>query len=297
MVLAGGLFVALLPSFAIGQSSVAGEMFSFRNGIVNDGTTVVGPPHRGFFGSMPTTFSYDSKSGWADMAMPTVAYHFKPWLSADMALPYYLYMNATQYNAKGFLQESGHDFVLSDMIFAGHYNRTFDLFDCTVTGSTSAPIGDKSLGVSTGRMTGGVNGHFDRQFGNLSADMDLGFGDSSELVRESSRKNYTSLGNLGFAQVGSSLTLQRSMNVEAHAYEQVPMGTQTVLTTVSRKNGEPTVLHNSSAADDYGVTTRLDLPLTQKMGLSANYSYSVPLQDTSVGVSLTLILYKPIERY
>jgi hypothetical protein len=87
------------------------------------------------------------------------------------------------------------------------------------------------------------------------------------------------------------------MKVEAHAYVQLPMGTQTVFTTIQREAGGSTILHNSSAADDYGVTTRFDLPITQKLGLTANYDHSVPLQDTTVSVSLTLIVYKPIERY
>jgi hypothetical protein len=87
------------------------------------------------------------------------------------------------------------------------------------------------------------------------------------------------------------------MNLDAHAYEQLPLGPQTVFTTIQREVGGATTLHNSSAADDFGVSTRFHLPLTQKMAVSANYSYSVPLHDATLGMSLTLILYKPIERY
>jgi hypothetical protein len=296
-----GLFLAstlaLLSPGAIAQSSVAGELFSFRGGNVNDGFTVVGPPHKGFFGSMPTTFSYDSKSSWAEVALPVVAYHFKPWLSADISVPYYLHLDAAQTTREGISKLDGHDFEFGDMIFAGHYTRRLALADCTLTGAASTPTGDNSLGLSANRMTGNVTGHLERQVGYLAAETDLGFGDSSELVRESTRKNYTSLGKLGFVQIGSSLRLPRAMKVEAHAYEQLPMGTQTVFTTIQREAGGSTILHNSSAADDYGVTTRFDLPITQKLGLTANYDHSVPLQDTTVSVSLTLIVYKPIERY
>jgi hypothetical protein len=289
---------ALLPLCAGAQSSVAGELFPFRDGIVKDGTTVIGPAHKGFFGSIPSETSHDSLSGWAYIAMPSVSYHFKPALSVDATLPYYLYMNAAQYNKEGELLVAGHEDVLGDMTFAGHYQRSFEWFDNTLTGATSAPTGDKSLGLGTGRMTGNVVDHLERQMTrSISTDLDVGFGDSSELVRESSRKNYTTLGKMGFVQGGSSVSLARQMTLEAHAYDQLPFGNQSVFTTIVRKNEGSTVLSGSQNAKDYGLSANFDVPITQKMGISANYSYSVPLQDTSIGVSLVVLLYKPIERY
>lgn len=290
LLLACSIFLApLLPAHA--QSSIAGELFSFPNGIVNDGTTAIGPPHKGFFASIPTTFTHDSFSGWADQALPSVSYHFNPGLSADMTLPYYLHLDTAT------PQSASHDNVIGDLVFAGHYASRRAGFDDTITGATSAAVGNKTLALSAGRMTGEVANHLDRQLGPLSADLDLGYGNSSELVRDASRKDYTSVGELGFVQTGASVKLQRAISVEAHAYDQIPLGNQTVYTSILRKNQDATVLFNPSAADDYGLSTSFNVPLTQKVGVQADYSYSVPLQDTVFGMRLILLLYKPIEKY
>jgi hypothetical protein len=286
--------VFLSPSFlakASAQANVAGERYLFPEGSINDGTTVVGPVHRGFAASIPIALTHDSQSGWADVAFITVEYHILPTLSVDATLPYYLHMNTAP---QGRL--IAHDNELGDVIFAGHYSTNFCGFDYTLTGATTAHNGDNSLALGAGRMTGLVANHFVRSAGyRFMGDADVAYGNSSEMMRQSTRKNYISVGKLGFVQAGGSLMLPRAMSLDAHVYDQVPLGNQVVVSTVVRKNGGFT-FSNESAADDYGVSAKVGLPITQRFGVAATYTHSVPLNDTVVGFNLTLLINKPIDR-
>ena len=276
------------------QSSVAGERFLFPQGSVNDGTTVVGPLHRGFSASIPVELTHDSQSGWADMAFLTATYHINAALSADVTLPYYMRLNAVPVGGGELVT---HNNVFGDVIIAGRYHTDIRGFDYTLTGATTAHNGDQSLALGAGRMTGLIANHVERSVGyRIVADGDLAYGNSSELMRESTRKNYLSVGKLGFIQAGGSLLLPRAMNLDAHVYDQVPLGTQFVISTVIRKDTNAMEFSNESAAEDYGLSAKLGLPVTQRLGVAATYNHSVTLNDTVVGFNLTLLLHKGIDR-
>ena len=288
---AGLVFLSLFSLNASAQSNVAGERYLFPEGSINDGTTVVGPLHRGFAASIPIALTHDSQSGWADVAFLTAEYHILPALSLDATLPYYLHVNTAQGG-----ELVAHDNALGDVIIAGHFSTNLYGFGYTLTGATTAHNGDTSLALGAGRMTGLVANHFVRKAGNrLVGDADVAYGNSSEMMRQSTRKNYISVGKLGFLQAGGSLMLPRAMSLDAHAYDQVPLGNQVVVSTVVRKNGGLT-FSNEGAADDYGVSAKLGLPITQRFGVAATYNHSVPLNDTVAGFNLTLLINKPIDR-
>ncbi len=245
---------------------------------------------------MSSTVGHDSISGWSTTASPTLSYHFNPIISVDTSIPYYLYLNAVKTSKTGITILTGHEDAIGDTAIAGHVHWSPDWFDYTFTAATSAPTGDISLGLSSGQMTWNVSNHFERDVAMFSPDLEIGLGDTSSLVRRSVKRNYTSVGKLAFFQAGSSVDLPLGMGLDASAYEQLPIGKQVVYTTIVRKKKTVTRLTSTSDADDYGVDVSFDLPLNRRMAFSTDYSYSIPLEDTSVGFTLNFLLWKPLVR-
>ena len=260
----------------------------------DDGTVAEGPPVKGFFANMASTVAHDSISGWSTTAAPHVAYHFNPAFSVDTGISYYLYVNAVKTTKTGITRLVGHEGAFGDMAFAGHYTYSPSFLDDTVTGALTAPTGDRSLGLSSGVMGWNVNDHVEREVGMFSPDLEMGIGNTSNLVRRAVKKNYTSVGTLASFQGGSSVALPLAMDFELDGYEQLPIGSQTVYTSVVRKKKTKTLLTGTSDADDFGVNASFDMPVGRRMSFSSDYSYSIPLQDATIGFTLSLLVLRPL---
>lgn len=245
---------------------------------------------------MSSTLAHDSESGWSSVASPSLSYHFNPEISLSTSLPYYLYLNAVKTTKAGATRLVGHEGAIGDASLAGHLHLSPDIFDYTFTAATGFPTGDISLGLSSGQVTWNINNHFERDIAMFTPDLEIGLGNTSSLVRQSAKRNYTSVGKLAFFQAGSDVDLPLGMDVEADAYEQLPIGQQTVYTTIVRKKKTATKLTSTSDADDYGINVSYGLPLGKRLGFSSDYSYSIPLEDTSIGFTLSFLLWKPLGR-
>ena len=127
--------------------------------------------------------------------------------------------------------------------------------------------------------------------GAFTPDLEAGVGNTSGLFRRRIQKSYTSSGLLGFVQAGTSVDLPHKTGLDLEAYEQVPLGAQTVYSRAKRKHG--TVLSRASDAEDNGVSAEFDAPPVRRLLLSASYSRSIRLDDTTVGLSLALLLHAP----
>jgi len=241
------------------------------------------------------TFSgvHDSVTGWATLFTPAVGYSFNDIFSVDATIPIYLYRLAESRSThpKPTAQLINQRGEPGDIVFGLHAQFIPRLFQYQLTGLVTAPTGDEAYGLSTGRVTFDFSSHFERTFGRLTPDLDIGIGDSSTLVNRIVTKNYTSLGPLAHFELGLGLDLYRGIAFESDAYEQLPIGDQKIYGP--SRNGKATVVTGHSVTEDNGFTNALDIPVTNHFTLSGYYSRSLRLHTDTVAVGISCVLRSP----
>ncbi len=254
-------------------------------------------PQRGFNAFVAFSGLYDAQLGWAGFVQPTLSYRFNRIFSADVTIPIYLYRMAYRYRPGKPLTGplTAHSGELGDTTFAGHAEFTPAWLDDTLTAAIDAPTGDKAYGLSTGQVTWMALNDFEVDIRRFTPDLQLGVGDSSDLVNQAVVRNYDTLGTLAYFQAGGAYNVASHLDVEGDAYEQLPIGKQKIYTqVVRRKNGMVQVLSNGSAEDN-GITATVDVPTEGHWDISSYYNRSFRLRDTTVGFTLTFSLKKPKE--
>ena len=257
-------------------------------------------PQRGFNAFVAFSGLHDAQLGWASFVQPTLSYRFNRIFSADVTIPIYLYRMAYRYRAgqpvNGKLTPQSGE--LGDTTFAGHAEFTPAWLDDTFTAAIDAPTGNKVYGLSTGQVTWMALNDFEVDIRRFTPDIQLGVGDSSDLVNQAVVRNYDTLGTLAYFQAGGAYNVASHLDVEGDAYEQLPIGNQKIYTQVIRKTAigvsKTQVLSNSSAEDN-GITATVDIPTKGHWDISSYYNRSFRLKDTTVGFTLTFSLKKPKE--
>lgn len=257
-------------------------------------------PQRGFNAFVAFSGLHDAQLGWASFVQPTLSYRFNRIFSADVTIPIYLYRMAYRYRAgqpvNGKLTPQSGE--LGDTTFAGHAEFTPAWLDDTFTAAIDAPTGNKVYGLSTGQVTWMALNDFEVDIRRFTPDIQLGVGDSSDLVNQTVVRNYDTLGTLAYFQAGGAYNVASHLDVEGDAYEQLPIGNQKIYTQVIRKTAigvsKTQVLSNSSAEDN-GITATVDIPTKGHWDISSYYNRSFRLKDTTVGFTLTFSLKKPKE--
>jgi len=233
---------------------------------------------------------HDSVTGWATLFTPAIGYSFNDIFSIDATIPIYMYRlaesrsthpkpNAQLVNQRG---EPG------DIVLGLHAQFIPRRFQYQLTGLVTAPTGDKAYGLTTGRVTFDISNYFERTFGRLTPNLEIGGGDSSTLVNRLVTKNYTSLGPLAHFQLGLGIDLFRGVSFESEAYEQLPIGDQKIYGP--SRNGKATVVTGHNVTEDNGFTNSLDVPLGGHFTLSAYYSRSLRLHTDTTAIGLSYVL-------
>ena len=277
-------------------------------------TTDLGPvglvPYiRGFTASLTTTSQHDSAGGWQSILTPTIAYRFGRHFSALVQIPVYSYINIFGIQsvtpAKGdvpLLNDYGfkkRNFLLGDTSIFGQYEARFRPFDYNLTTTLGAPSGDDDNGLGAGQVTYNINNHFEHGFGNwFTPELELGLGNSPNLVDPRVRKSYIAVGTNAHFEAGVNLQLPFHMNFNSEAFEELPLGTVSVTsTTTNGKKGKKlktiTTTTNKSVGEDNGFLNTLDIPLTDHLTLSGFYNRSLRNKIDTAGFSFTFLLRGP----
>jgi hypothetical protein len=247
-------------------------------------------PVRGWNAGLTISGFHESSSGWATLATPAIGYSFNDIFSVDATIPIYFYRlaesrstrprpDARLVNQRG---EPG-DLVLD--IRAQFIPRHFQY---EITGAVTAPTGDEAYGLTTGRVTFDISNHFERTFGRLTPNLEIGGGDSTTLVNRILTKNYTSLGPLAHAQIGLNIELFHGISFETDAYEQLPIGDQKIYGP--SRNGKATVVVGHSVTEDNGFINSVDIPVTNQITFSGSYGRSLRLRSDTVAIGVTYVL-------
>src|SRR6267154_1362898 len=191
---------------------------------------------QGFSSYTSVNANHDSSSGWSTITTPSVRYDFNHIFGVEMGIPYYISHNgydttvAVRRNQVQPLVTSYNS--LGDLYLSLNFTAPLTVvgYKATITGT--APTGDTSSGISTGRPTFDLNNHFDHPFSFFTPLVEFGIGDSSALIDKRVRRPYTTLGPLSHFRAGSSFDFLKIFSFEATAYEDLPIGDQKVFSHV-----------------------------------------------------------------
>jgi hypothetical protein len=251
------------------------------------------PSLHGFNAGLSIVGIHDSVVGYSTLATPTVGYSFNDIFSIDATIPIYMYRLAESLSARPkptqlLVNQRGE---LGDVVLGFHAQFVPSLFLYQVSLAVTAPTGDEAYGLTTGRCTFDLNNHFERSFGRLTPNLELGVGDSTYLVNRIVNKNYTSLGPMSHYQIGLGLELFRGISFETDAYENLPIGDQKIYGP--SRNGKATIVTGHSLTEDNGFTNSLEIPIDRHTSLSTYYSRSLRLRIDSVAFGITYVLRVP----
>lgn len=250
----------------------------------------VAPAFHGWNAGLTISGVHDSVTGWATLATPAIGYSFNDVFSIDATLPIYMYRLAESRSTRPkptalLVNQRGEP---GDIVFGLHAQFVPRLFQYQVTGAFTAPTGDEAYGLTTGRVTFDINNHFERSFGRITPNLELGGGDSTTLVNRTVTKNYTSLGPLAHFQIGLGVELFRSISFETDAYEQLPIGDQKIYGP--SRNGKATVVTGHNVTEDNGFTNSLDIPFGNQFTLSGYYSRSLRIHTDTAAIGISYVL-------
>src|SRR5690348_1326317 len=218
--------VLALLILTVGASACLGQS--------NPSTLSLRIPDKGFSSYTNLSQSYDSSANWTSTIDSTIAYSFNRVFGISVGAPFYLAYNQSLFSSAPTTQTStsstqtapisGYN-AMGDMRIGLRFATPTPVLKYVVTITGTAPTGDTSLGLSTGRFTGDFNNHFEVDLGRVSPLLELGLANTSALVTAVKRP-YTTLGMLSHYKAGLGIPLGKVLNFEISGYENLPMGLQ-----------------------------------------------------------------------
>ena len=252
---------------------------------------------QGLNASLLTATQHDSSNGWSTIFTPDVSYRFNRHFSLSASTPIYAYINIEQAKgpkAKPIYSQTTQQGVPGDTALLAQIDIS-GLVDYTADISLGVPTGNSKYGLGAGQATYDFNNHFDKSVSIFTPDIELGFGDSSSLIAQRIRKDYTAVGKLAHFQAGTSVDLPHSISFEADAYEQLPLSASTLYSTTRKGKKRIRTVTSQGPTEDNGFLTSLDLPVSSHFTLSGYYNRSLRDHDDIAGISLTAFL-RPVAR-
>jgi hypothetical protein len=248
---------------------------------------------RGFNAGVTFSQVHDSSAGWYNLFTPAVSYTISHHFSADASVAIYPDRLIQNHNpATDTVQPlvATHGEVGDTFIgLHGSFNPRF--LQSATTATFSVPTGNSSDGLGAGRFTFDVSERAYRSFGRAGLLADFGGGNSSGTFNRVVTRNEDSVGRLLHFQAGFTVDLPLNSRFQSLAYEQLPIGNQTVYSSVSAPGAPPqTVTSGMAASEDNGVTNILSIPVTPHFTLWSYYNRSVHLGIDTASVGLTYVI-------
>jgi hypothetical protein len=269
----------------------------------------------GFNAGVTYSGVHDSASGWYSVATPAVSYAFTDRYSADASASMYFHRLVQNTNPATAATEP----LVVEPINSGDTLIGFHAFfepgslQNTITGSLTAPTGDKSQGLGAGQVTFDFSNHTERYYKQVGFLVDVGAGNSSGLFNSVVSKDYSSVGPIAHFQAGLVVWLPHRTYIQSVAYEQLPLGSETVYQTVKRGEHDhgdddgghggggggggggnpppaPTPVATSGAIEDNGFTTIVGVPLNDHLMLSGYYNRSLRQDLDTVSFGMTYVI-------
>jgi hypothetical protein len=283
------------------QATPAAEMdelaaMSAAESVNDSGPSGIIPARKGFNASLGSSSQHDSTNGWSSILNPNVAYRFNKYFSVDAGVPMYLYINVYEdigTKAKPVYTYSPKQGVFGDTTLSFEGDAQAWSMEYNGTVSLGLPSGDANYGLGAGQVTYNINNHFERNLGRFTPDIELGYGDTTNLVEQRVLKSYIAVGPMANFQAGTAVDLRWNMAFEADAYEELPLDSNLVYSTTGKGKNKKTTTTNTDPGEDNGFITSLDIPIARHVTMSGFYNRSLRNHDDVGGFSFTFILHAP----
>ena len=265
-------------------------------------------PDKGFTSYTNLSQSYDSSANWTSTIDSTVGYSFNKVFGISVGAPFYLAYNQplfssgiTTLTSTTTAPISGYN-AMGDMRFGLRFATPTPILKYVVTVTGTAPTGDTSLGLSTGRFTGDFNNHLEFDLGRISPLVELGLANTSALVTAVKRP-YTTLGMLSHYKAGLGIPLGKVLNFEIAGYENLPLGLQKLYSEEFNRgkgsvpsnsgSGSSKPIYEQAAAiigngftEDNGFSTGLSADLGRRVDMGFTYDRSARQKLDTVEFSI-----------
>jgi hypothetical protein len=236
--------------------------------------------------------SHDSFSGWSSVMDSSMRYDFNSVFAVELGVPYYMMHHGYA------VTTSAHSGVrpplvsayntLGDTYLRLHFAAPQTSFHYAAMLTGTAPTGDTSSGISTGRPTFDLNNHIEHSFRFFTPMAEFGIGDSSALINQrisepyasllgagniahptnpilvtlmnqQIRQPYTTLGPISHYRAGATFQFLRIFSFAPSAYEDLPIGNQKVYSHlfVPSKTGKQIQIVNGRRIPGYETVQEL----------------------------------------
>ncbi|HKT25577.1 MAG TPA: hypothetical protein VJR04_13295 [Terriglobales bacterium] len=275
----------------------------------NPSTLPLRIPDKGFSSYTNLSQSYDSSANWTSTIDSTISYSFNRVFGISVGAPFYLAYNQPLFSSSTTLQTltttqtapiSGYN-AMGDMRFGLRFATPTPILKYVVTVTGTAPTGDTSLGLSTGRFTGDFNNHLEFDLGRISPLVELGLANTSALVTAVKRP-YTTLGMLSHYKAGLGIPLGKVLNFEISGYENLPLGLQKLYSAeFDHGNGilngsgqgksipiyeQAATIIGNGFTEDNGFSTGLNADLGRRIDMGFTYDRSARQKLDTVEFSI-----------
>ncbi|WP_109489412.1 hypothetical protein [Occallatibacter savannae] len=253
--------------------------------------------------SLNETVQRDSSTAWSDILTPSLSLRPDRHAAIVAALPWYPTVAAYTSTTSGGTTTTTlgqHRNVLGDANLTATAGGSQGDLNFNAGAALGFPTGDQSLGLSAGQTTWHLDTHLEYSAGPFTPDIEAGIGNSSAFASRTFRKSYTAVGRMANFQAGTSIDLPAKLSLDLEAYEAMPIQTQSLFGTISRRNSHAAVHGHSKktavqgatgSGEDNGFNLGLEYPLTPKLTLAAEYDDSIIQADNIVAFSIRWSLH------
>jgi hypothetical protein len=290
-----GIVVGLVAPCALSSQQIVQGASTTATPVAGVGVGL--PSVNGFNFVLSSNSQYDDAGGFSSTLSPLLSYRLNRYLSIDTGLPLYLAVDVQKIKgtklAPVYLTTTDHG-VIGDTGVSGHLDIDGSWLSYSFTASGGFPTGNAKDNLSANTKTYSINNHFEHSISIFTPDIEIGVGNSSNLVGRSVRRGYVAVGPLATFQAGTSIDLPSNLSLDFEAYESMPIGNQKVYGTVKTRKGKTvTVLEGTGVAEDNGFNVSCSFQPSPHFGLSAFYNRSLRQYDNTTGFSLTYIARTP----
>jgi len=283
------------PTSTTGATTAA-PVATSADGAVNG--AAASPIVKGFNFAISDSSQHSSGSGWTNTLGPDISFRYNKALSGDFSIPYYTYLQTTlaggtvlhptvtPYTANN---------VIGDAAASLHLDVPANQFDYNLTVSGGFPIGNTTYGLSAQEYTYNVNNHVEGSIGPFTPEIELGIGDSSNLMQHRVLRTELIVGELAHFQAGTSVDLPFGMSFSFDAYEDMPLENLNNYkhVVVGKRKIKETILGGSGPSEDNGLENELDIPLSPHWTLSGTYTRDLRAKEDIAGFGISYILRVP----
>lgn len=242
---------------------------------------------------------HDSSAGWSSVMNSAVGYSFTPAVSIEAGIPFYLVTTTQALSTTG-ATSTTHAGSLGDVFLNLNAHKDSSAINYATGLTFTAPTGDTSTGVSTGRATATWNNRLEHGFDHLTPFGEASLGNSLTSTRRY-RRDYTTLGAVSEFRGGVGIDLLKNLGLETSAFADVGYGNQKIFSRTVRKGalgvaGVPK--HNrafdtaylttgtASLVNDNGLTADLSWNPTARLNFDLAYNHSLHFATDSVSAGI-----------